>query len=62
MCVSDENTQDNGGDALDLDKELEELTQKKHNSKFSRIDLVFFVVWTICDVVGNEGNYIHSHS
>lgn len=55
VCVSDDNTQDNGGDALDLDKELEELTQKKHNSKFSRIDLVFLSFVQCVTLQGMKG-------
>ena len=41
VCIDNDQEKESEVDAMSLDKELEELTQKKKNSKFARIDMVF---------------------
>ena len=61
MCEVDDREKENDVDSMSLDKELEELSQKKKNSKFARIDMVY-VGGVVYSYTGNERNHVYPHS
>ena len=61
MCADGDSKKENEVDSMSLDKELEELTQKKKNSKFARVDMVYIDSF-VFSYLGNERNHVYPHS
>ena len=56
VCADGDSKKENEVDSMSLDKELEELTQKKKNSKFARVDMVYIDSF-VFSYLGNERNH-----